>query len=285
MFFAIKISITRTTFISFLAAPFTSTKGRKMVTAVSFGFTTNISPSALALLTTPIANSRNLDRLFSGQHNWSWNGGAFTNGNVSVTPLSASLTNSLGNISWTNGTGQSAVSWGLNLQGGVENLQVSQSTSTARPSLRESIQLAEKLVQGAKEFGEWLMEFITETLENRNRRKPNGATGGGSTGGSSASAGAGGANTLDPSEWAVGSDGEESWFVQMAMAMGEIIKNRALELKDLLEEIKAAGDNPPQALAMKFQGKTQEMQFIMNAFSTALNAIGETIKKALEQAR
>jgi histidinol dehydrogenase len=67
--------------------------------------------------------------------------------------------------------------------------------------------------------------------------------------------------------------------------MGQIIKDRALDLKGLLEKIRANGDNPPQDLAMEFQGKTQEMQFLQNAFSTALNAIGDTIKKALEQAR
>jgi uncharacterized protein YukE len=144
----------------------------------------------------------------------------------------------------------------------------------------------------AKQLEEFITEMFLSTEHNGpggKKRKGNGQAGGnqgnGATGG--AAGGANGAGmleggVLDPADWA---GAGESWFVQMAIAMGEIIKNRALELKGLLEQIKAAGDDPPQKLAMEFQGKTQEMQFLMNAFSTALNALGDTIKKALEQAR
>jgi uncharacterized protein YukE len=139
-----------------------------------------------------------------------------------------------------------------------------------------------------------LEEFITEMFLSTEhngpggkKRKGNGQANSQGSGATGSAGGVGGSGmveggVLNPAEWS--GDGE-SWFVLMAIAMGEIIKQRALELKGLLEQIKAAGDDPPQKLAMEFQGKTQEMQFLMNAFSTALNAIGDTIKKALEQAR
>jgi hypothetical protein len=139
--------------------------------------------------------------------------------------------------------------------------------------------------KSAASMEEFLMDMMIndDAMWGNKKRKGNAGAGSASaSAGGASGAGAAGSAVLDPNEWM---GGGESWFVEMAIAMGEILKKRAVELKELLNQIKQYDDDPPHGLTMELQGKTQEMQFLQTAFTTVLNTLGETIKKSLEQAR
>jgi RTX calcium-binding nonapeptide repeat (4 copies) len=78
-----------------------------------------------------------------------------------------------------------------------------------------------------------------------------------------------------------GSDGSDSWFMVLAVAMGTIMNKMAEKMIGLLNDIKAAGDNPPYALTSEFQATAQMLSFMQQAFMAALNALGESIKTSV----
>ena len=75
-----------------------------------------------------------------------------------------------------------------------------------------------------------------------------------------------------------GYDGSTSWFLVLAIGMGQIMNKFAERMIKLLNEIKAAGDDPPYALTAEFQATSQQLAFMQQAFMTALNSLGESIK-------
>jgi hypothetical protein len=75
-----------------------------------------------------------------------------------------------------------------------------------------------------------------------------------------------------------GSDGSDSWFLVLAEGMGDIMNKFAAKMIKLLNEIKNAGDNPPYKLTADFQATSQQLAFMQQAFMTALNSLGESIK-------
>jgi hypothetical protein len=77
------------------------------------------------------------------------------------------------------------------------------------------------------------------------------------------------------------SDGSDSWFMVLAVAMGTIMNKMAEKMIGLLNKIKAAGDDPPYALTAEFQATAQMLSFMQQAFMTALNSLGESIKTSV----
>jgi RTX calcium-binding nonapeptide repeat (4 copies) len=69
-----------------------------------------------------------------------------------------------------------------------------------------------------------------------------------------------------------------SWFLVLAEGMGKIMNKFAEKMIDLLNQIEAAGDDPPYELTAKFQATSQQLAFMQQAFMTALNSLGESIK-------
>ncbi len=102
------------------------------------------------------------------------------------------------------------------------------------------------------------------------------ASSGSTEGSGSVSGGSGldGTSGLDTS----GSDGSDSWFMVLAVAMGTIMNKMADKMIGLLNDIKAAGDDPPYKLTAEFQATAQMLSFMQQAFMAALNALGESIK-------
>lgn len=145
------------------------------------------------------------------------------------------------------------------------------------------------LNQIANEGIEMLMEMTT----GKSKKKGSGSgsspatssTGGGSdasgidAGGMlDSTSGAGGASGLDTS----GGDMSDSWFLVLAKGMGTIMNNLAEKMVDLLNKIKAAGDDPPFKLTAEFQAKSQQLAYMQQAFATAMNALGEAIKTGVQ---
>jgi RTX calcium-binding nonapeptide repeat (4 copies) len=73
-------------------------------------------------------------------------------------------------------------------------------------------------------------------------------------------------------------DGSGSWFLVLAEGMGKIMNTFAKKMIELLNQIEAAGDDPPYELTAKFQATSQQLAFMQQAFMTALNSLGESIK-------
>jgi hypothetical protein len=113
--------------------------------------------------------------------------------------------------------------------------------------------------------------------------------GGSSTSGAGAS-GAGGADFNGGGGWIDGfgdasgldtsgvGDMRGSWFITLAIGMGTIMNKIADRMIKLLNEIKAAGDDPPYKLTAEFQATAQLLSFMQQAFMAALNSLGESIK-------
>jgi hypothetical protein len=79
------------------------------------------------------------------------------------------------------------------------------------------------------------------------------------------------------SEW-----GEDSWFIQMAEGMGEIVNKIAEKLKKLVDDAKLGeSGQPPFKEGMVIQGLAQQLSFIMQAMMTALNSLGDAIKSSV----
>jgi hypothetical protein len=78
-----------------------------------------------------------------------------------------------------------------------------------------------------------------------------------------------------------GSDGSGSWFMVLAEGLGTIMNKFAQKMIGLLNEIKNAGDDPPYKLTADFQATSQQLSFMQQAFMTALNALGESIKTSV----
>ena len=75
-----------------------------------------------------------------------------------------------------------------------------------------------------------------------------------------------------------GANEATSWFLVLAEGMGKIMNKFAEKMIDLLNQIEAAGDDPPYELTAKFQATSQQLAFMQQAFMTALNSLGESIK-------
>jgi Domain of Unknown Function (DUF1521) len=72
----------------------------------------------------------------------------------------------------------------------------------------------------------------------------------------------------------------QSWFVALAEGLGEVLNKLAIELKTAIDNVDLNEDTgqPPYKEGMRIQGLAQQLQFISQAFMTALNSIGESIK-------
>jgi RTX calcium-binding nonapeptide repeat (4 copies) len=97
----------------------------------------------------------------------------------------------------------------------------------------------------------------------------------GSTSGASGLSSSGNASGLDTSG---NGDMTSSWFLVLAIGMGTIMNKMADKMIKLLNQIKDAGDNPPYKLTAEFQATAQMLSFMQQAFMTALNSLGESIK-------
>jgi hypothetical protein len=102
--------------------------------------------------------------------------------------------------------------------------------------------------------------------------------------GAVAASGADGATGADgvPTPGSDSSWGEDSWFVQLAEALGTILNKIADKLKKLVDDAKL-GDNgqPPFKEGMVIQGLSQQLSFIAQALMTALNSLGDAIKSTV----
>jgi hypothetical protein len=119
----------------------------------------------------------------------------------------------------------------------------------------------------------------TSTSESANAADGSGGEGGldggGAVSGGSELGGGGDASGLD-----TGGSGDmsSSWFLTLAVGMGTILNKIAEKMIGLLNEIKAAGDDPPYRLTAEFQATAQTLSYMQQSFMTALNALGESIK-------
>jgi hypothetical protein len=110
--------------------------------------------------------------------------------------------------------------------------------------------------------GDFWAQFYEDMVNNvnKNKRKRGGA--------SSESSGADG-----------GSSG--NWFIDFALAMGEALNTMAAELKRKVDDVKLTNGQPPFKDAMEIQGLAQQLNFVSQAFMTALNVVGESLKSIL----
>jgi hypothetical protein len=133
--------------------------------------------------------------------------------------------------------------------------------------------------------GEKLMQDLNNAISESSKRRKNAGAGGGGAANSTGSTGGGSAGNIDP--YNGGGDSlslseGESWFMILAMMMGNVMNEKARELKGLLQDIENAGDEPPFHLTARFNALSQELNFMQSAFMNALNSIGATIKGFLE---
>jgi hypothetical protein len=75
--------------------------------------------------------------------------------------------------------------------------------------------------------------------------------------------------------------GSGNWFIDFALAMGEALNKMADELKSKVDDVKLTNGQPPFKDAMEIQGLAQQLNFVSQAFMTALNVIGESLKSIL----
>jgi hypothetical protein len=72
--------------------------------------------------------------------------------------------------------------------------------------------------------------------------------------------------------------GGESWFIQMAEAMGEALNQMSKDLSTAIDKVQTKDGQPPFKDSMRIQGLAQQLSFMSQAFMTALNSVGEAIK-------
>jgi RTX calcium-binding nonapeptide repeat (4 copies) len=154
-------------------------------------------------------------------------------------------------------------------------------------------------LNNAMNNGDFLADMLDLVMGNKMKKKgQSGAAGGGgaagadgSAGGTSGASGSSGDGSIDGSGSSSGlstgdssgldttdTDMRGSWFLVLAIGMGTIMNNMAKRMIELLNEIKAAGDNPPYKLTAEFQATAQMLSFMQQAFMAALNSLGESIK-------
>jgi hypothetical protein len=78
-----------------------------------------------------------------------------------------------------------------------------------------------------------------------------------------------------------GDSGGTNWFIEMALALGEALNQMAKELKSKIDNVKLTNGQPPFKDAMEIQGLAQQLNFVSQAFMTALNVVGESLKTIL----
>jgi hypothetical protein len=126
------------------------------------------------------------------------------------------------------------------------------------------------------------LELVNQTTDPSKKKKGVGALGsdaveGGGAMGADAATGTDGMSAPSDSSW-----GEDSWFIQMAEGLGEILNKIATKLKKMVDDAKL-GDNgqPPYKEGMIIQGLAQQLSFISQALMTALNSLGDSIKSVV----
>lgn len=132
----------------------------------------------------------------------------------------------------------------------------------------------------AEKMANELMQELNNSIADSGKSKkkkpaggdPSASQGAPQTGSTEAGGGGGGINLGEG----------ESWFMLLAIAMGNLMNEKAVGLKDLLRQIEEAGDEPPFALTARFNALSQELNFMQSAFMNALNSIGATIKGFVE---
>jgi Domain of Unknown Function (DUF1521) len=127
-----------------------------------------------------------------------------------------------------------------------------------------------------------MLELVNQTTDPSKKKKGVGALGsdaveGGGAMGADATTGMDGMSSPSDSSW-----GEDSWFIQMAEGLGEILNKIATKLKKMVDDAKL-GDNgqPPYKEGMIIQGLAQQLSFISQALMTALNSLGDSIKSVV----
>jgi hypothetical protein len=75
--------------------------------------------------------------------------------------------------------------------------------------------------------------------------------------------------------------GDSSWFLTLAKIMGKLLNEKADKITDLLDEIKEQGDDPPYELTAQFQAQTQVLSYLQQAFTTAINTLGDVINRSV----
>jgi RTX calcium-binding nonapeptide repeat (4 copies) len=154
-------------------------------------------------------------------------------------------------------------------------------------------------LNNAMNNGDFLADMLDLVMGNKMKKKGQGgaaggggsASAGGADGGGSASGAGDGLGGADGTSGSSGlstggtsgldttdTDMRGSWFLVLAIGMGTIMNNMAKRMIELLNEIKAAGDNPPYKLTAEFQATAQMLSFMQQAFMAALNSLGESIK-------
>jgi Domain of Unknown Function (DUF1521) len=126
------------------------------------------------------------------------------------------------------------------------------------------------------------------TIDPSKKKKGQGAGGadGGADGGMGGLGGFGGmtgASDAGGTSGVAGQSGDSSnWFIALAEGMGEILNKLAKELKSAVDAV-TLDDNgqPPYKEGMRIQGLAQQLQFISQAFLTALNSVGEATKSVV----
>jgi hypothetical protein len=110
-----------------------------------------------------------------------------------------------------------------------------------------------------------------------------GMGGAGAAGTASGTTGTGTAGSADGSTGIGGETGDSSnWFIALAEAMGEVLNKLATELKDAVDAVVLDDTGqPPYKEGMRIQGLAQQLQFISQAFLTALNSVGEATKSVV----
>jgi hypothetical protein len=75
-------------------------------------------------------------------------------------------------------------------------------------------------------------------------------------------------------------DGDNSWFLSLAKAMGSLLNKKAREVTGLLDAVKTGenGEEPPFEATARFQAATQQLSYFQTAFTTAINTLGDVIK-------
>ena len=69
--------------------------------------------------------------------------------------------------------------------------------------------------------------------------------------------------------------GADSWFIQLAEALGESLNQMANDVKTAVDNVQTKDGQAPFKDSMRIQGLAQQLSFMSQAFMTALNSIGE----------
>jgi hypothetical protein len=128
------------------------------------------------------------------------------------------------------------------------------------------------------------LDGLDSAFSSVKKKKSGGSS---TTGAGDASIGGGGSSSTDSIDGYGDASGLDtsgvgdmrgSWFITLAIGMGTIMNKIADRMIRLLNEIKAAGDDPPYKLTAEFQATAQMLSFMQQAFMAALNSLGESIK-------